>query len=178
MILAIDFEKKKTDVYKVREHYYKYIINFIIIDCKFNQGWVPLQQCIKADHSNLHIQNHFEQEWKRHNIVCLFIENDWNWHCSPEKFKIWFFFRLLFYSYFYKCDVVETCFVGLTVIKSIIVNNLFNHYKHNWWSQNHEFWTWCVHVLSHLLSRKIYCSRCKSCTKRSYLLTIQNYNKH
>lgn len=136
----------------------------------------PVQQCIKADHSNLHIQNHYEQEWKRHNIVCLLkmIETD----TVLQRILKYDFFRLLFYSYFYKCDVVETCFVGLTVIKSIIANNLFNHYKHNWWSQNHEFWTWCVHVLSHLLSRKIYCSRCKTCTKRSYLLTIQNYNKH
>lgn len=136
----------------------------------------PVQQCIKADLSNLHIQNHYEQEWKRHNIVCLLkmIETD----TVLQRILKYDFFRLLFYSYFYKCDVVETCFVGLTVIKSIIANNLFNHYKHNWWSQNHEFWTWCVHVLSHLLSRKIYCSRCKTCTKRSYLLTIQNYNKH
>lgn len=138
----------------------------------------PVQQCIKADHSNLHIQNHYEQEWKRHNIVCLLkmIETD----TVLQRILKYDFFRLLFYSYVYKCDVVETCFVGLTVIKSIIANNLFNHYKHNWWSQNHEFWTWCVHVLSHLLSRKIYCSRCKTCTctKRSYLLTIQNYNKH
>lgn len=136
----------------------------------------PVQQCIKADHSNLHIQHHYEQEWKRHNIVCLLkmIETD----TVLQRILKYDFFRLLFYSYFYKCDVVETCFVGLTVIKSIIANNLFNHYKHNWWSQNHEFWTWCVHVLSHLLSRKIYCSRCKTCTKRSYLLTIQNYNKH
>lgn len=136
----------------------------------------PVQQCIKADHSNLHIQNHYEQEWKRHNIVCLLkmIETD----TVLQRILKYDFFRLLFYSFFYKCDVVETCFVGLTVIKSIIANNLFNHYKHNWWSQNHEAWTWCVHVPSNLVSRKIYCSRCKTCTKRSYLLTIQNYNKH
>lgn len=161
----------------MREHYYKYIINFIIIDCKFNQGLVPysnvlrptIQTCIYKT-----IMNKNGKDITLSVYLLKMIETD----TVLQRILKYDFFRLLFYSYFYKCDVLETCFVGLTVIKSIIANNLFNHYKHNWWSQNHEAWTWCVHVPSHLVSRKIYCSRCKTCTKRSYLLTIQNYNKH
>lgn len=92
-----------------------------------------MQQCIKADYSNLHKQNHYYGlGWKRHNLVHLVIEN--NTILRRIKKKI----QLMFSSYSFKSYVVETCFADLTVIKPIIVNSWFNHYKHNEWSMIHE----------------------------------------
>lgn len=53
------------------------------------------------------------------------IEND----SVFQKFQYICFLKV-FYSYSYKCYLVETCFAGLTMIKLIIVNNWFNHYEH------------------------------------------------
>lgn len=46
------------------------------------------------------------------------------------------FFQLLLYSYFYNCDVVETCFVGLTVIKPITSLIIRTQWMVIWYQEN------------------------------------------
>lgn len=60
---------------------------------------------------------------------------------------------MLFYSYSYKCYVVETWFAGLTMIKPNIVNNWFNHCEHNGWSLKPGLVVKIVRGVKHVLKR-------------------------
>lgn len=67
---------------------------------------------------------------------------------------------MLFYSYSYKCYVVETWFAGLTMIKPNIVNNWFNQCEHNGWLLKPGLGVYQV------IWYQENCSRCETCTKK------------